>query len=338
MSAGSSATSSRWAPVPVAVMDQLRFGAIDHEDTQRVVHGVVGGISSTATARAYRTSAARPTSTGVPGQPAGQRPSRSASCATRDLHSPTPPAPATRSCSSAPHGWRRHRRGVDPGVRHLHEGGPDQSAGPSRSATRSPRRSSSSADSSCSGRTWSRASRTSARGHLLRDERAREQRRRRHAHLARRRPAARPHAHGGGDPHVGEPGAHDGGRPPEKLDAFLAVVGKWEVETSVLGEVTGTGRLVIDWQGQEIVNVDPAHRRRRLAPSTTARSPTRPGSTPCRPTAPSRSSARRTGPALKAQFLQLLGSPNLASKNWVTNQYDTYVLGNTALSFPTTAA
>ena len=41
-----------------------------------------------------------------------------------------------------------------------------------------------------------------------------------------------------------------------------------------------------------------------------------------------------TGPALKAQFLQLLGSPNLASKNWVTNQYDTYVLGNTALSFP----
>ncbi len=30
---------------PVAVMDQLRFGAIDHEDTARVVHGVVGGIS-----------------------------------------------------------------------------------------------------------------------------------------------------------------------------------------------------------------------------------------------------------------------------------------------------
>ncbi|MDQ1528191.1 MAG: phosphoribosylformylglycinamidine synthase subunit PurL, partial [Microbacteriaceae bacterium] len=30
---------------PVAVMDQLRFGAIDHPDTARVVHGVVSGIS-----------------------------------------------------------------------------------------------------------------------------------------------------------------------------------------------------------------------------------------------------------------------------------------------------
>ena len=28
-------------------------------------------------------------------------------------------------------------------------------------------------------------------------------------------------------------------------DAFLAVVGKWDVETSVLGEVTGDGRLQI---------------------------------------------------------------------------------------------
>ena len=29
---------------PVAVMDQLRFGAVDHPDTARVVHGVVGGV------------------------------------------------------------------------------------------------------------------------------------------------------------------------------------------------------------------------------------------------------------------------------------------------------
>ena len=29
---------------PVAVMDQLRFGAVDHEDTARVVHGVVAGV------------------------------------------------------------------------------------------------------------------------------------------------------------------------------------------------------------------------------------------------------------------------------------------------------
>ena len=44
---------------------------------------------------------------------------------------------------------------------------------------------------------------------------------------------------------------------PEKLEGFLEVVGKWDVETSVLGEVTDSGRLVINWHGEEIVNVDP---------------------------------------------------------------------------------
>jgi phosphoribosylformylglycinamidine synthase len=31
---------------PVAVMDPLRFGAIDHPDTARVIHGAVAGISN----------------------------------------------------------------------------------------------------------------------------------------------------------------------------------------------------------------------------------------------------------------------------------------------------
>jgi len=40
------------------------------------------------------------------------------------------------------------------------------------------------------------------------------------------------------------------------------------------------------------------------------------------------------GPALKAQLLTLVGSPNLADMSWITSQYDRYVLGNTALSYP----
>ena len=71
------------------------------------------------------------------------------------------------------------------------------------------------------------------------------------------RAAARPQAHGRGDPHVREPGAHDGDRRPDKLDGFLAVNEKWDVETSVLGEVTDTGRLIITWHGETIVDVDP---------------------------------------------------------------------------------
>ncbi len=45
---------------------------------------------------------------------------------------------------------------------------------------------------------------------------------------------------------------------PDKLDAFLAVTAKWDVETSVLGEVTGDGRLQIFWHGDQIVDVDPS--------------------------------------------------------------------------------
>ncbi|MGH3587928.1 MAG: AIR synthase-related protein, partial [Pseudonocardia sp.] len=44
---------------------------------------------------------------------------------------------------------------------------------------------------------------------------------------------------------------------PEKLDEFLAITGKWDVETAVVGEVNGSGRLTIDHHGQRIVDVDP---------------------------------------------------------------------------------
>ncbi|MEV8218196.1 phosphoribosylformylglycinamidine synthase subunit PurL [Microbacterium sp. NPDC077391] len=120
---------------------------------------------------------------------------------------------------------------------------------------------------------------------------------------------------------------------PEKLDAFLEVVGKWEVETSVLGEVTGDGRLIIDWQGERIVDVDPS--------TVAVDGPVydRPVAYPTWIDALQADAAedlpRSNEPeALRTQFLQLLGSPNLADTSWITNQYDYYVGGNTALAFP----
>ena len=120
---------------------------------------------------------------------------------------------------------------------------------------------------------------------------------------------------------------------PEKLDAFLAVTAKWDVETSVLGEVTDTGRLVVHWHGEEIVDVEP----RTVAIDGPVYE--RPLAYPAWLDALQADSAsalpRSKDPdVLRAQFLQLLGSPNLASKSWVTDQYDRYVGGNTALSFP----
>nr|WP_223169435.1 phosphoribosylformylglycinamidine synthase subunit PurL [Microbacterium sp. MF43] len=119
----------------------------------------------------------------------------------------------------------------------------------------------------------------------------------------------------------------------EKLDAFLEVTAKWDVETSVLGEVTGDGRLQIFWHGEEIVNVDPS--------TVAVDGPVyeRPVAYPTWIDALRDDSAsalpRETDPdTLRRQFTQLVASPNLADTSWVTNQYDYYVMGNTALSFP----
>ena len=44
---------------------------------------------------------------------------------------------------------------------------------------------------------------------------------------------------------------------PAKIDAFMAVCKKWDVEAVVIGEVNNSGRLTVEWHGQEIVNVPP---------------------------------------------------------------------------------
>jgi phosphoribosylformylglycinamidine synthase II len=120
---------------------------------------------------------------------------------------------------------------------------------------------------------------------------------------------------------------------PEKLEGFLKVTSKWDVETSVLGEVTDTGRLIINWHGEEIVNVEPrtvavdgpVYNRPVAYPSWIDALQADTAATLPRPT---------TDEELRDQLLRLLGSPNLADSSWITNQYDRYVLGNTALSFP----
>src|SRR5215203_1596393 len=45
---------------------------------------------------------------------------------------------------------------------------------------------------------------------------------------------------------------------PHHVEEFLAICAKWEVEAAVIGEVTTTGRLEIDWHGERIVDVPPA--------------------------------------------------------------------------------
>lgn len=123
---------------------------------------------------------------------------------------------------------------------------------------------------------------------------------------------------------------------PDKLDEFLAIAAKWDVESSVIGEVNDSGRLTIDHHGQRIVDVDP----RTVAHD----GPTydRPYA---RPAWMDELQANRatnaltlpiTGDELRAAVLALMSSPNLADRSWITDQYDRYVQGNTAMARPDT--
>jgi phosphoribosylformylglycinamidine synthase len=120
---------------------------------------------------------------------------------------------------------------------------------------------------------------------------------------------------------------------PEKLGRFLEITGKWEVEASVLGDVTDTGRLIIHWRGETIVDVDPA--------TVAIDSPVyeRPYHRPewldaLQAQSTEKLSRSATAEDVRADILRVLGSATVANPEWITNQYDRYVLGNTALSFP----
>lgn len=120
---------------------------------------------------------------------------------------------------------------------------------------------------------------------------------------------------------------------PEKLDDFLAITAKWEVETSVLGQVTDTGRLIIHWQGETIVDVDP--KTVAIDSPVYERPYYRPDWLDGIQADSVAGKTRATTPEeLRDQAVRVVSSPNLANPEWITNQYDRYVMGNTALAFP----
>ncbi|MFE4975416.1 phosphoribosylformylglycinamidine synthase subunit PurL [Kitasatospora sp. NPDC056651] len=120
---------------------------------------------------------------------------------------------------------------------------------------------------------------------------------------------------------------------PDKVDRFLEICEKWDVIANVIGEVTDGERLEIFWHGELVVDVPPrtvahegpTYQRPYARPSwqdaLQADAPT--AERLARPT---------TGEGLKADLLKVTSHPNQASKSWITNQYDRYVLGNTVLA------
>ncbi|CAA9329328.1 MAG: Phosphoribosylformylglycinamidine synthase, synthetase subunit [uncultured Nocardioidaceae bacterium] len=128
---------------------------------------------------------------------------------------------------------------------------------------------------------------------------------------------------------------------PQHVERFLGVCGKWEVDATVVGEVTEVteaerargGRLLVEWQGEVVVDVPP----RTVAHDGPVYE--RPYARPPEQDDLQADLAEKlprpvTGEDLRATLLRLSGSPNLCDRSWITDQYDRYVLGNTVLAQP----
>jgi len=120
---------------------------------------------------------------------------------------------------------------------------------------------------------------------------------------------------------------------PGKLDEVLKLAEKWGVIATAIGEVTEGDRLVVTWNDETVVDVPPGS----LADDGPVyeRPIQRPNDFDLvqadrAETLPRPSSAEE----LRETLLRMVASPNLCSKEWVTEQYDRYVQGNTVLAQP----
>jgi phosphoribosylformylglycinamidine synthase len=99
-----------------------------------------------------------------------------------------------------------------------------------------------------------------------------------------------------------------------------AIFRKWELDFAVIGEVTDTGRMALVWNGETVADIP-------LGPlADQAPSYERPYAIP---KAPEPLSDIPESTDIIGDLLKLMGSPNLASRRWVWEQYDQSVGADT---------
>ncbi|WP_285637318.1 phosphoribosylformylglycinamidine synthase subunit PurL [Lentzea sp. NBRC 102530] len=117
---------------------------------------------------------------------------------------------------------------------------------------------------------------------------------------------------------------------PGNVEAFLRVCAKWDVIATEIGEVTEGDRLVITYHDEVVVDVPPRtvahegpvyHRPIERPADQDELQANTPDGLP--------------RPENLLELIKIMAaSPNLASKKWVTQQYDRYVRGGTVLAQP----
>jgi phosphoribosylformylglycinamidine synthase len=108
---------------------------------------------------------------------------------------------------------------------------------------------------------------------------------------------------------------------PGREGAAEAIFRKWELDFSVIGRTTPTGRLVLKHHGECVCDIPLA------ALADEAPVYERPWIAPPRPRALTEEEAHLKGD-LGEMLLKLMSSPDLCSKRWITEQYDRTVMAD----------
>ena len=113
---------------------------------------------------------------------------------------------------------------------------------------------------------------------------------------------------------------------PAQLEAVREVCDRWDLDCTVIGEVTDSKMLRIYWHGERVADI-PARRLADEAPviRTPSVKPAYLADEPVAVTDGAYPAPRDLGAAL----LELLAAPNIASKRWAYEQYDYIVQANT---------
>ncbi len=110
---------------------------------------------------------------------------------------------------------------------------------------------------------------------------------------------------------------------PGNEEELQAIFVKWDLYAVCVGEVTDTGRVQVQYRGEQVADVEADHLVLGGGAPVYHRESRRPGYLDTTSVLPAIEDLHAH--EVESALLSLLGSPNIASKQWVYEQYDTMV-------------